>query len=60
MIDSLFTRAQLAIEEARALQDQSRLVQASHVHAREALRHSVFESAMYRSETKAHRDNQEK
>ena len=59
MIDPLFARAELAIEESRALQDQSRALQAEQVRERGELRRSVMESAMCRSEIRAHRDNRE-
>ena len=59
MIDSLLARALLAIEESRALHNQSRALQAQHVREREELRISIFESATYRSEVKALRDNRE-
>jgi len=60
MIDPLLARAQLAIEESWALQNRSRTLQAEHMRAREELVILIFESAAYRSETKAHRDNREK
>jgi hypothetical protein len=57
MSDSLFARSQLAIEESRQLQLQSRALQDERDLRREELRLSVLESAMQRSEFKAHRDN---
>jgi len=57
MIDPLFARAQLAIEDSRHLQRRSRALQAEHEHEREQLRLTVFESAMARSEIKAIRDD---
>jgi hypothetical protein len=57
MTDPLLARAQLAIEESRKLQTQSREIRCRNVFEREALRRSVFESAMQRSEVNAHRDN---
>jgi hypothetical protein len=60
MIDPLLARAQLAIEESRALQGQSKALQAEQLRERDELRVAVLESAMYRSETRAHRDNREK
>ena len=59
MIDPLLARAQLAVEESRALQIRSRELQAQQLRERAQLRLAIFESAMYRSETKAHRDNRE-
>jgi hypothetical protein len=59
MIDSLFVRAQLAIEESRALQSRSRALHAEQDAQRDRLRSSIFESAMLRSETKALRENKE-
>ena len=55
----MFVRAQLAFEEGRALTTQCRALQAEYVRDREELRVWVIESAMYRSETKAHRENRE-
>jgi hypothetical protein len=60
MIDPMLTRAQLAVEESRALQSQSRALRAEQLRERAQLRVAIFESAMYRSEAKAHRDNREK
>jgi hypothetical protein len=57
MFDSLFARSQLAIEESRQLQLQSRALRDERDLRREELRLSVFESAMQRSEFKAYRDN---
>ena len=57
MVDSLFTRSQLAIEDSRQLRLQSRALQDEQNLRREELRLSVFESAMQRSEFKAYRDN---
>ncbi len=57
MIDPLFSRAQLAIEESRELQRQSRAAKTRHDDVRLELRRTIFKSKMYRSEIKAHRDN---
>ena len=59
MIDPLFVRAQRAIEESQGLQVRSRALQAERAHERGELRLSVMESAMYRSEARAHRENRE-
>lgn len=59
MIDSLFARAQLAIEESARLREQRRMLENSHDRLLGDLRRSTFESAMYRSEIKALRDNRE-
>jgi len=59
MIDPLFGRAQLAIEESRALQDRRRALQAEYDIERGQLRLAVFECAMCRSESKARRDDRE-
>lgn len=59
MIDSLFARAQLAMEESNRLREQRRLMVDSREEQLTSLRRSTFESAMYRSEIKAHRDNRE-
>ena len=59
MIDPLFARSQLAIEESRQLLRQSRALQDELDGRREKLRHSIFESAMQRSEFNAYRDNKE-
>ncbi|QOG23427.1 MULTISPECIES: hypothetical protein [Bradyrhizobium] len=59
MIDPLLARAQLAIEESKALQKEKLALQAEQLHSRGALRLTVMESAMYRTESKAHRDNRE-
>ena len=55
MIDPLFSRAQLAIEDSREIQHQSRVVKAQHADMRQMLRCTVFESQMYHSEIAAHR-----
>ncbi|MBV8696825.1 hypothetical protein [Bradyrhizobium sp.] len=60
MIDSLFARAQVAIDESWALQNRSRALQAERARDRDELRLAVLESAMYRAEMKAYRDNREK
>jgi hypothetical protein len=60
MTDSLLARAQLAIEESRKLQDQSRSLKVELESQREQLRLALFESAMGRSESKAYRDNRDK
>jgi hypothetical protein len=60
MIDPLFARAQLAIEESQLLQRRSRALQAERDFERRQLRLAVLESAMSRSEHKAHQDNQSK
>jgi hypothetical protein len=57
MIDPLFARAQFAIEEGLELQLRSQMMKTQRDAVREALRRNVFESKMYRSEMKAHRDN---
>lgn len=57
MIDPLFSRALLAIEESRELQRQSRAVKTQHDDMRHALRCTVFESKMYHSEIIARRDD---
>lgn len=57
MNDPLFSRAQLAIEESRELQRQSRAAKTRRDDVRQELRRTVFKSKMYRSEIKAHRDN---
>jgi hypothetical protein len=59
MIDSLFARAQRAIDHSRLLQRQSKALQAEQMREREQLRTSVLESAMYRSETRAIREDRE-
>jgi len=59
MIDPLFARAQSAIEESWLLQKQSRALQAERDYERHELRLNLFECAMSRSESKAHRDNKE-
>ncbi|MBV9062776.1 MAG: hypothetical protein JOY77_07580 [Alphaproteobacteria bacterium] len=56
MIDPLFARAQLAIEESRQLQLGKRALRAERECKREQLRSAIFESAMARSKSKAHRD----
>jgi hypothetical protein len=58
MSDSLFARAQLAIEESRTLQQRSVSLRNQHDLQREELRRAVFECAMYRSEMKARSDDQ--
>jgi hypothetical protein len=60
MSDSLFDRAELAIEQASLLRKERRAfldIQEQHI---AEFRLSVLESAMARSETKAHRDNRRK
>jgi hypothetical protein len=57
MIDSLFARAQLAMEESHRLREQRRAMVDSRNEQLASLRRSTFESAMCRSEIKAHRDN---
>ncbi|MCA1544161.1 hypothetical protein I6F18_29915 [Bradyrhizobium sp. NBAIM32] len=59
MNDPLLDRAQLAIEESKALQRQRRALEAEQLHNREALRSAVLESAIGRTEIKAYRDNRE-
>ena len=59
MSDWLFTRAELAIQESRLLQSHRRASLAQHVQEREQLRITTFKSAMYRSETRAMRENRE-
>jgi hypothetical protein len=59
MLDPLLARAQLAIEESRALQRFSRALQAENDQERVALRLAILQCAMDRSERKAHRDNKE-
>lgn len=60
MNDPLLTRAQLAIQESRTLRTQGRALQAEQIRVRDKLRLTILESAMYRSEAKAYRDNREK
>ena len=59
MIDPLLARAQLAIEESQALQERKLSLQAEQRDCRGALRLAVMESAMYRAESKAYRDDRE-
>lgn len=59
MNDPLLNRAQLAIEESQALQKTKLALQAEQLHRREALRFCVMESAMYRTESKAYREDRE-
>jgi len=59
MNDPLFDRAQLAIEESQALQKTKLALQAEQLHRREALRLSVMENAMYRTESKAYREDRD-
>ena len=59
MIDPLLARAQLAIEESKALQTRKLALRAEQLHSRDALRLSIMESAMYRTESKAYRDDRE-
>ncbi|UWU70134.1 hypothetical protein [Bradyrhizobium sp. NC92] len=59
MNDPLFDRAQLAIEESQALQKTKLDLQAEQLHRREALRLSVMENAMYRTESKAYREDRD-
>jgi hypothetical protein len=59
MVDPLFARAQLAIEESRELQRQSHDLKTQVDGQREKLRQSLFEAAMIRSEIKAYRDDRE-
>jgi hypothetical protein len=58
MVDSLFVRSQLAIEESRQLRLQRKALQDEQNLRREGLRLSVFESALQRSELKAYRDDE--
>ncbi|MCP3401705.1 MULTISPECIES: hypothetical protein [unclassified Bradyrhizobium] len=57
MRDPLFARATRAIEASRDLRSQHRLVTDRHDRALDEARLAVMESAMVRSEIKAHRDN---
>ena len=59
MIDPLLARARLAIEESKALQKTKLALQAEQLHSRDALRLSVMESAMYRAESKAYREDRD-
>jgi hypothetical protein len=53
MIDPLFSRAQLAIEESRQLRHQSQDVKTQRDDVLSALRLTIFESKMHRSEVMA-------
>ncbi|MDE2465275.1 MAG: hypothetical protein KGO02_16415 [Alphaproteobacteria bacterium] len=57
MTDPLFARARLAIEETLHLRHTGHVLKSQFDHERETLRLTVFESAMFRSESKAHRDD---
>lgn len=59
MNDPLLARAQLAIEESRTLQKDKTRLRAEQLHSRDVLRLSVMESAMYRAESKACREDRE-
>ena len=59
MTDSLFARAQLAMEESLRLREQRRMLGDSRDEQLADLRRSTLESAMCRSEVRAHRDNAE-
>lgn len=56
MIDRLFARAQLAIEESRSLQQLRRSLHEQNEYQRGELRRAVLESASGRSESKAYRE----
>ncbi|QOG20605.1 MULTISPECIES: hypothetical protein [Bradyrhizobium] len=57
MQNALFARATRAIEASRVLRDQHRQVTEQHDRTLAAARLAVMDSAMARSEIKAHRDN---
>jgi len=59
MNDPLLDRAQLAIEEAARLRDERHGVLTRHDAAVQALRLSVLESAMARTESRAIRDDRQ-
>jgi hypothetical protein len=59
MNDSLFNRAQLAMEESCRLRQERKALTGQRDQHMADLRCSVFETAMLRSEIKAHRDNRE-
>jgi hypothetical protein len=59
MSDSLFSRAELAIRESRLLQSDRRRLVAEQLWEREHLRMTILESAMYRSEIRARREDRE-
>ena len=57
MTDPLLSRAQLAMDESYALRERLRKIMAQFEEASSALQMTIFESAMMRTEIKAHRDN---
>jgi hypothetical protein len=57
MIDSLLSRAQLAIDESHALRARKRGIITQFEEASQSLRLAIFESAMIRTEVKAYRDD---
>jgi hypothetical protein len=59
MPDTLFARANDAIEESRALREQHRRVAGRYGEAVKDLRLAIMDSAMLRTEIKARRDNEE-
>jgi len=59
MNDPLLARAQLAIEESKALRREKHVLQAEQLRSREALRLAIFESAMCRTEARACREDRE-
>ncbi|MVT69442.1 hypothetical protein GPL21_30555 [Bradyrhizobium pachyrhizi] len=59
MTDSLFARAQLAIEESQKLRSERQRFNDVLDEEVCRLRRAMYDSASARSEIKAHRDNQE-
>ena len=57
MIDSLLSRARLAIEESQSIREQRRLLRAQQDRALDELRYAMIESASIRTEIQALRDN---
>ncbi|SMX59053.1 protein of unknown function [Bradyrhizobium sp. ORS 285] len=57
MMDPLFARAQLAIEESATIRQERRLLHEEFGPLRDRLRLTMLESAMLRSEVLAHRQN---
>ncbi|MBP2426584.1 hypothetical protein ABIF38_006504 [Bradyrhizobium japonicum] len=57
MIDPLFARAELAIEESQTLREQRKSLTDQRDEQLAELRQSVHNSASARTEIKAHRDN---
>jgi len=59
MRDALISRATRAIDDSRTLREQRRLLMERHDQILAALRLAIMESAMVRTEIRAHRDNQD-